>query len=113
MDGKIITLTRPVEVFGKEITEITLREPTGALFSRLGHPRIPVMNATANSGYWVEKPAVISAYLDALIDLEAAELHIVLKKLSLADSIHLQSSLFDFFNEALATNAAANPVVPP
>ena len=107
MDGKIIRLTKPVEAFGKTYSEITLREPTGAIFSRLGQPRIAVVNSNAGSGYWVERDEVISAYLDRLVQMDGAESVVVLQQLSLADSISLRAALFSFFDEALAKNAGA------
>src|SRR4051794_7498552 len=101
MDGTIVKLTKPVEVFGQTLNEITLREPTGKLYSRLGDPRIPIMNATSGSGYWVDREEIISQYLDTLIDIpEKAGTVLVLAQLSLPDMMSLRKALFDFFLKA-------------
>ena len=99
MDGKIIKLLTPVEGFDKPITEISLREPKGALFARLGKPRIPVVMTGGGSGYWVDREDVISAYLDALIEPKDVAA-VVLQQLSLADMLRVREALFGFFQEA-------------
>ena len=46
MDGSsVIKLSKPVEAFNRTIKEVALKEPTGALFMRLGEPRIGVATA--------------------------------------------------------------------
>lgn len=107
MDGTIIKLTTPVEAFGESLSEIILREPTGKLFSRLGEPRIPVVNESAGSGYWVTRDEVITQYLEALVDIpDAAVKAVALQALSLPDVMSLRQALFDFFTAA-AEKAAA------
>ena len=108
MDGTIIKLTTPVEAFGKSFTELTLREPKGGLYARLGEPRIGIVNAEGG-GYLVEQPATISAYLEALVEgPDVAEKAVLLSQLTLADSLRLKRALFGFF-EAAAAKAAAAP----
>ena len=112
MDGKIIRLSEPVTAYERTFHEITLREPTGALFMRLGQPRVPVTNFNAGSGYLVEREDTIVEYLKALIavdDKDADHLPLaegLLRKLSLTDSMRLREALFSFF-DAAALKAAA------
>ena len=110
MDGTIIRLTAPIEAFNRQITTVALREATGALFMRLGEPRIAVVNGDGSGGYFVEQPQVISAYLDRLLSIEgdddAAVKSVVLAKLSLVDAMALKRALFLGFEAAAATAAA-------
>ena len=97
MDGTYVRLTSPIEAFGKTYSEISLKEPSGALYMRLGEPRIAVLNAEGGGGYFVEQPTIISAYLDKLIMIEgddAAAKSVVLSQLSLADAIAVKRALF-------------------
>ncbi len=113
MDGKIIKLVKPIEAFGRRITEIALKEPTGALFSRLGQPRIPIYNQSAGSGYFVERDDVITSYLEKLMDMDFAETGVVLQQLSLTDMMELRETLFGFFDAARATSAGAKVAATP
>lgn len=107
MDGTVISLTQPVEAFGETFSELALKEPTGKLYSRLGEPRIPVVNESAGSGYWVTRDEIINQYLDVLLDIpDAAKKSVVLSQLSVADVMSLRQALFDFF-QAAAEKAAA------
>jgi hypothetical protein len=108
MDGTIIKLTTPVEAFNRNYAEIALREPSGALFMRLGEPRIGVVSSEGG-GYFVEQQQVISAYLDKLLSIDgedAAAKSVVLAQLSLVDAIALKRALFSFFDSAAALAAA-------
>ena len=109
MDGKIVKLLDPIEVYETKYAEIPLREPRGDLFSRLGAPRIPVVNQTAASGYWVDRDDVIREYLKALIEIDEFHVEALLKKMSLTDSIRMREALFGFFETAAARAAASRP----
>ena len=97
----IIKLDTPVEAFGRKIEDITLKEPTGGLYARLGEPRIGIYNEASKSGYYIEQRDVISQYLDRLIDVgDAASNAIVLQSLSLVDTKRMKDALFSFFDTA-------------
>lgn len=109
MDGKIIPLATPIEAFNRKITEVSLKEPTGALFMRLGEPRVAVVTSEANSWYFVEQPSVINAYVDRLLiveDGDAATTAVVISQLSLVDALSVKRALFSFFDNAAAKVAA-------
>lgn len=101
MPNVTIKLTKPIEVFGKKLGAIELKEPSGGLYVRLGEPRTLVFNQSG-SGYWVENASAIGAYLDQLIITEAGG-EAVMPLLCLEDSMAMKEALFDFF-----TSAAAN-----
>jgi hypothetical protein len=108
MDGKIIKLSTPIDVFGRSVTEITLREPRGGLYLRLGDPRL-LVSSSDRGGYYVEQPEVIKAYLDALVEpVGSAEQLAIFTGLSLADQMRLKWELFGFFSKAAADAAAAS-----
>ena len=113
MDGTIIKLTTPVEAFNRRYTEVTLREPTGALFLRLGEPRIPVLSGESGGYYFVEQAPIINAYLEKLVSVDdnndIAVTSAVLSQISLADAARIKEALFRFFTVAAAQAAAANP----
>ena len=44
--SKKVTLQKPFEAHGKLTTEIELKEPTGALYIKLGDPRTLVFNSS-------------------------------------------------------------------
>jgi hypothetical protein len=82
---------------GKKSPEIDLKEPSGALYVKLGDPRLLVFNPSG-SGYWIEQNEVIKAYLEALIDHPLGG--DVVNLLSLRDVMALKETLFDFFTSA-------------
>jgi hypothetical protein len=94
-----VELTKPIELYGKRVAEIELREPNGGLYVKHGEPRVLVFNASG-SGYWVPQQDSIKAYLEALIvhDLGAD----LVKLMSLEDAMTTQEALFDFFTVAAA-----------
>lgn len=101
MASVVIKLETPVEAFNRSYDAITLKEPTGGLYARLGEPRIGVYNEATSSGYFIEQKDVISQYLDRLVDVgDAAATAAVLNGLSLVDMKRLKDALFSFFDEA-------------
>jgi hypothetical protein len=95
MSNVTINLTKPVEVFGKRVSAIELKEPTGGVYTKLGDPRVLVFNASG-SGYWVPQQAAITAYLDQLIVHDAGG-GAIMALLGLEDSMAIQEALFAFF----------------
>jgi len=111
MDGTVIKLIEPVTAYERTFTEIVLREPRGALFMRLGQPRLPVTNFTAGSAYYVEREEVVREYLLALIVVEQGDNTVpyaegILAKVSLTDALQLKEALFGFFDQAAQRIAA-------
>lgn len=101
---KSLTLSAPVEYFGRQIAVVHLRPPRGAHLLRFGMPRFLCVNRDGAS-WWVEKDEVIASYLDALVSLDGdrpveAGGTPLLNLLSLADSLALRDALFDFFSDA-------------
>jgi hypothetical protein len=98
-----VELTRPIELHGKRLAEIELREPTGGLYVKHGEPRVLVFNASG-SGYWVPQQEAIKAYLEALIvhDLGGDLVNLM----SLEDAMATQEALYSFFSDAAAKVAA-------
>jgi hypothetical protein len=104
-----VTLSKPVQIFGKTAGSIELKEPNGGQFVRLGEPRTLVFNASG-SGYWVENSETIRAYLDLLIVHEAGG-DAVMSLLTLEDAVIVKETLFGFFIDA-ANKAAARRSTP-
>jgi hypothetical protein len=111
MDGVHIKLTTPVEAFGTIYNELTLRQPKGGLYARLGEPRIVIANREGGI-YAVEQPQVIKAYLEALVGvpnedkLDNAVQFIILNEMTLEDAARLKLALFSFFDKAVAKATA-------
>jgi hypothetical protein len=99
-----VKLTKPVEIFNKPVREVELKEPTGGVYVKLGEPRILVFNASG-SGYFIEQPDVIKAYLDRQIEHEAGG-EFVMGMLCLEDAITLKEALFSFFSDATSRISA-------
>jgi hypothetical protein len=99
-----VTLSKPVQIFGKTVGSIELKEPNGGQFVRLGEPRILVFNQSG-SGYWIENAETIRAYLESLIVREAGG-EVVMALLTLEDAVVVKETLFGFFTDA-ANRAAA------
>ncbi len=91
---KIVTLSAPIEWAGKTVSEIELREPSGAEYVRHGDPRVLVRSQTG-SGYFVEQNDVIEKYFEALINHEAHGA--ILSLLSLEDTMAVKMAMLDFF----------------
>lgn len=98
---KTVKLSHPFEMFGKSVTEITVKEPTGGLYSQFGDPRIAVTNPSSGSIYFAEREDVIATYLDQLIEHETGGAPIV-SQLSLEDVITVKHAMLSFFHEAEA-----------
>ncbi|VFU07935.1 hypothetical protein [Methylocella tundrae] len=93
MKIKTIALAQPVELHGKMITEIAIKEPTGGQYLDFGEPHI----YTQSSGgfFAVEDKSVVANYLDACVQHESGS-H-VLRLLSLADARKVKKELLSFF----------------
>jgi hypothetical protein len=98
-----VQLAKPIELHGKRLTEVELREPNGGLYVKHGEPRVLVFNASG-SGYWVPQHDSIKAYLEALIvhDLGTDFVNLM----SLEDAMATQEALFSFFTDAAERVAA-------
>jgi hypothetical protein len=98
-----VKLTKPIELHGKRLAEVELREPNGGLYVKLGEPRVLVFNASG-SGYWVPQQEAIKAYFEALIvhDLGTDLVNLM----SLEDTMATQEILFSFFTVAAERIAA-------
>jgi hypothetical protein len=101
--NKSIKLEKPIELHGKKSPEIEIKEPSGALYVKLGDPRLLVFNPSG-SGYWIEQNETIKAYLEALLDHPLGGDVVAL--LSLRDVMALKEALFDFFTSAAERRAA-------
>jgi hypothetical protein len=103
MPSKLIHLSKPIELFGKRLTELELREPSGGDYLRNGDPRILVFNASG-SGYWVEQNETIRAYLEKCLvsDLGTD----IVNHLTLDDVMEVKAQLFDFFSDAANRRSA-------
>jgi hypothetical protein len=97
MTTKTIKISRPVEMHGKIINELVLKEPTGGNYLDLGEPHV-IARSPDGSVYAVENEAVIKAYLDRCVEHEHGS--VVLRLLGLADSKRVKAALLDFFTEA-------------
>jgi hypothetical protein len=92
-----VELANPIELFGKKITALKIKEPTGRLYIAIGEPRIPVQTGNGG-GYYVEQPLEIGKYLEACIDHEMGADLVPL--LSLEDIMEVKKTIFDFFDGA-------------
>jgi hypothetical protein len=106
--AKAIRLSKPIELFGKSIAEIELKEPRGGMYVRLGDPRVLVFNASG-SGYWVERDEITKAYLEELVacpnnaDVTGG---VIVNLMALEDVMEAKEQLFLFFTDAAARRAA-------
>jgi hypothetical protein len=103
-----ISLFTPVEWFGKQITEVELKEPSGWLFAELGEPRVWVRTADG-SGYYVEQTTVLSRYVEKSLLHEATQASglptpqagaDLIRLMSLVDVMQVKEKLLGFFTEA-------------
>jgi hypothetical protein len=104
-----VKLSKPVEVFGKCVGAVELKEPTGGLYVKLGEPRILVFNASG-SGYWVENAETIGSYLDHLLIHDTGG-EVLMSLLNLEDAMAVKEALFSFFADA-ASRVAARKSMP-
>ncbi len=92
--AEVVKLVNPVTFFGKVVSEVRIKEPTGAHYAAFGEPRLLVHSASGG-GYFIEQPAEINRYLEACIDHEmGADL---LRLLSLEDAMEVKQALIGFF----------------
>ena len=105
MASATIDLVDPFVIFDKRLEKIVLKEPSGALYTQLGEPRI-LVRMPDNSAYWVEQPETSRAYLDKLLDVEGGAS--VLMAMSLADSMQVKAAFFGFFTQAAAKASEKN-----
>jgi hypothetical protein len=99
MNATTITLQKPVSLFGVEVREIRVKEPTGLQYLQLGDPRMPVSMGNGG-GYWIEQPKIIQDYLERVLDYgdgRSKDGGSLLALLSFADAKVVKQSLFDFF----------------
>jgi hypothetical protein len=105
MTTKTITLEKPVSLFGAQISEVRIKEPTGLQYLQLGDPRMPVSMGDGG-GYWIEQPKIIQDYLDRILDHgdgKTKDGGSLIALLSFADARAIKKALFDFFRPAAAT----------
>lgn len=99
---KTIRLEKSVKLFGVDIHEVHVKEPTGLQYLQLGEPRLAV--SLGEGGYWIEQPKIIQDYLDRLLDCgDGKDGGALLALVSLTDAKALKGALFDFFRPAAAT----------
>jgi hypothetical protein len=99
-----VKLSTPIEVFGKRVSEVEMKEPTAGQYVRFGDPRTPVFGASG-SVYFIENAEVISKYLDTLLVHETGG-EVLLLMLSLDDGVVLKRRLLSFFDRAVQRHAA-------
>jgi hypothetical protein len=100
MPSHKIKLITPVALPGqKPIAEVELKEPSAALYVRLGEPRTPVFGSSG-SMYFIENAEVIGKYLDALLVHEHGG-EVLLALLSLDDGVAVKNRLLSFFDRAV------------
>ena len=97
MADKTILLDAPFEMFGKTVSEVILREPTGGDLFDLGEPT-QVARAPDGTLYVVEFGSVIKQYAARLLRHDGGEN--ALKLMSLQDGKKLKSAILGFFTDA-------------
>lgn len=101
---KTIKLEKPVTLFGAQIHEVHVKEPTGLQYLQLGDPRLAV--SLGEGGYWIEQPKIIQDYLDRVLDYGDGKVKdggAVVALLSFADVRAIKGALFEFFRPAAPT----------
>jgi hypothetical protein len=106
-ERKTVPLVRPFDIHGQTFRSLVLKEPTGGLYVKHGDPFITIWTASG-SGYQVEQPDVIQAYLEELLVNDDGLLpgYSVVNLLGVEDTMALKEALFSFFTEAAARRAA-------
>jgi hypothetical protein len=102
---KTIVLEKPITLFGAQISEVRVNEPSGLQYLQLGDPRMPVSMGDGG-GYWIEQPKIIQDYLERLVDHgdgRSKDGGSLLALLSFTDARAIKAALFDFFRPAAAT----------
>lgn len=100
---KIVKLAKPIELFGKRVAEVELREPSGGDYVRIGDPRVAVHSPTG-SAYWVEQNEIVEKYFDKCIVHEAGGA--IVNMLGLEDAMAVKAEILGFFTEAAVKTAA-------
>jgi len=93
VNTKTVKLTTPVEIFGKKVTEIQIKEPTGAQYLTFGDP-VFLVNSSGGL-FQTEDREAVKKYLHACVEHESGE-HL-LHLLSLADARAVKEALLSFF----------------
>lgn len=105
MDKKVVKLASPIEVFGKTLRELEIREPTGREFMTNGEPRALVYSP-GGSGYFIEQAEIIAKYCEKCIVSELG--NDIFSLLSLEDAKAVKETVLSFFSAADARRAAKN-----
>ncbi len=108
MASVTVKLSKPLDLHGKRLAEVELREPNGGLYVKLGDPRLLVFNPSG-SGYWIEQNETIKAYLEELIVHELGG--DLVNLMTLEDTMAVKETLFRFFTDA-ANRAADRKSMP-
>lgn len=84
----VIPLKKPIKAHGKELAELTLREPTTEDLMQIGSPILIIPSASGEAGMEV-RPKVIGAYITALAQIPPSSV----KDLHPADFMACQEKL--------------------
>jgi len=102
MSETIFTLSKPIKAHGKEVTELTFREPTGDDIEKVGFPYLMIMKGPGETGVEI-RTGVMYQYISRLaaIPRESA------KQINPRDLSALSGIIMDFFGES--TQEAETP----
>jgi hypothetical protein len=101
MPDKTITLNKPITAHGKDVSELTLREPNTEDLMEIGYPYLVIMREGADTGIEL-RPKVIVNYIAKLSGIPPSSA----KKLSLGDLNTLQQEVMGFFGEEIASQSS-------
>lgn len=93
----VVKLFEPFELFNEVISEVVLKEPSGAQFAELGEPQVWVYSADGST-YAVEQTSVLRKYVEKSIQHSGGS--DLLKMMSLGDVMQVKKELLGFFTEA-------------
>ncbi|MGY1490719.1 phage tail assembly protein [Methylobacillus pratensis] len=95
MSGEIFKLKKPIKAHGEEVTELTLREPTGDDIEKFGFPYLVITKANGDTGIEI-RTNVVYQYISKLaaIPKESA------KQVSPGDLSLLSGMIMGFFGES-------------
>lgn len=88
-----IKLSKPIRAHGEEITEIELREPTGADVMELGFPYLLIISESAEGQAMELRPKVIGRYVAKLGKIPPSSLN----EISPADFGEMTGVVLSFF----------------
>jgi hypothetical protein len=113
MSAKEIKLSSPVELFGKPISRVSLKEPRGNHLLRFGEPRLAVFS-NEGANYWADRDDAISQYLDNLLSIDGENPIdgggvTFVYRLGLADAVAIKEALFSFFFRRNLRRGRARP----